>query len=528
MCVKIKSDRKKIAILGANGFLGRHTTRAAVEQGWEVHGIVRREEAAEIVRPLGANVFLIDDYLNRPEKLKSALKDCKALVNFANIVCGSPEFFKKINVEGSKAIIKAAESANVDRIVYPSGLGISEYNKKEWATNEYFKSKKQAEQIFLASKVSAIIFRPDYILGPGDELIPWIVEQIWEGEVIIAGDGKSPMQPLYVGDATKIFLAAASGIGEDNSINKLAGKEQTNMNELVDLIFKIIKKEGLNLPEPVIKHISYENAPNELNLCKELVDVMQCDLLPDGEKTAKLFKVNLTSYEEAVQKATLPEISINEKKKNYNAICLLSGGLDSTISLYWALKEGYKVLVLSIYYGYRPEKEIKAVKKICKNLNLKLIEVPLKFVKEATDLRFEGYPIPSAENAPQGFIPHKNIIFYTTAAYYADLYGCEVIIGGQISEDNGIFPDSNIPFFNSLKTLINNSKHDNDPQKIHFSFPLFDKTKAEAIKLGNQLNVPFELTWSCYKSGDEPCGKCDSCKKRMESFQKLGMDDPIY
>lgn len=520
--------KQKIAILGANGFLGRHTIQTAIEKGWEVNGIVRREAAAEIVRPLGAKVFLIENYLNQPEKLEDAFKDCLAVLNFANVVCGSEELFNKVNIEGSKVIAKAAEKAKVGRIIYPSGLGISEYNKEEWATNHYFRSKMKAEEIFLESSVSAIIFRPDYILGPGDELIPWLVEDMWDGEVLIAGEGDVPMQPLFVKDVCKIFLAAASGKGHNNSIYNLAGTEKTDMNSLVVLINKIINQQGLNLPKPIIRYIPYEEAIETMDMCKEMIEVMKCDLLPNGNETARVFGVELTSLKSAVTQAVLPEISIDGEKEDYDAVCLLSGGLDSAVSLYWALDQGYEVIILSINYGYRPKKEIEFVQKISKKLNLKLIEIQLDPIKEAVDLRFEGYPIPSAENAPQGFIPQKNLLFYSLASYFADMYGCRKVIGGQILEDNSNFPDANEKFFNSLEELLNTSKHENDPHKVRFLFPLFEKTKPEVIKLGKKLNVPFEFTWSCYRSRDEPCGECESCIKRANAFKEVGLEDPMY
>jgi 7-cyano-7-deazaguanine synthase len=444
------------------------------------------------------------------------------------VVCGSEELFNKVNIEGSKAIAKAAEKANVRRVIYPSGLGISKYNKEQWATNNYFRSKMKAEEILLESTVPAIIFRPDYILGPGDELIPWIVEDMWNGEVLIAGEGNVPMQPLFVKDVSKIFLAAASGKGKNNSIYPLAGPEKIDMNKLMDLINEVINQQGLNLPKPIIKHITYEDAIEKMDMCKEMIDVMKCDLLPDGKETAGIFDVELTSLKSAVTEAVIPEISIDEEKKDYDAICLLSGGLDSTVSLYWALDQGYDVIILSINYGYRPKKEIEFVKKISKTLNQKLIEIQLDSIKEAVDLRFEGYPIPSAVNAPQGYIPHKNLIFYSLASFFADEYGCRKIVGGQILEDNSSFPDANEKFFNFLEDLLNASRHKNDTHNVKFLFPLFEKTKTEVIKLGKKLNVPFEFTWSCYRSKDEPCGECESCIKRKNAFGEAGLKDSIY
>jgi 7-cyano-7-deazaguanine synthase len=508
---------KKLAITGANGYLGKNVIKRAVEKGWQVNAIVRREEVIDELVDLGAKVFLIkkfdiDLYLH-------AFEDCKAVLHFANVVCGTKDLFMQVNVEGFSTIIKAAEQAKVERIVYPSGLGVDQYGKVEWATNEYFHSKSMAEQLLQHGNVQYVIFRPSYILGPGDELIPEIIEQISDGKVIIAGDGKVPMQPIFVQDAIEAFLAAARGVGESNLIYNLVGLDAINMMDLVELIYNEVRKLGLNIPKPDIEIIAYEDAPEQLGICKEMVDVMKCDLLKDGNIAANALRFNLSRLNDAIKAAVGAQLALKIQDEEKRAIVLLSGGIDSVTALYWAIKNDFDVIALTINYKWRPKKELTSSRQITEILGIKLVEAQLDFMQQATDLRFEGYPSPSATNAPEGFIPLKNLIFFSVAAFFAETYACKYIIAGEIIDDADYYPDASREFFRNLEGLINMSKHsgDNTTQKI--LFPFAEKTKGQIITIANELEVPIELTWSCYGDFDTPCGKCLPCRNRQEALK---------
>ncbi|MFX0029072.1 MAG: 7-cyano-7-deazaguanine synthase QueC [Candidatus Hermodarchaeota archaeon] len=517
-------DTKTLVITGANGYLGKHTITAAISNGWDVIGIVRRVEAANEVELLGAKASIIRDF--NTESLKNILINCKAIIHFRGVVCGSKELFESVNIDGMRILVNAAEEMNVSRIIFPSGLGVHLYGEKDWASNEYFRSKREAEKILKEGKVPYVIFRPSYILGPNDELIPDLIEQIGDGKIDIAGNGDISMQPLYVQDAANAFLAAAEGKGENNQIYDLVGPQIINMRNLIDMVVENLKKLGINLPPPRIHTIPYNKAPEHFELCKEMIDVMRCDITSDGTIAAKALGYNLSELNTAIEMAIKAKLypKINHSKQG--AILLLSGGIDSATTLYWAKKEGYHVTALSFNYYLRPKKENDAALKLATNLGVKLIEIPINFLKEAVDLRIEGFPVPSAINSPEGFIPIRNLVFYSIAAYFAEVYGNNFIIGGHISADIEQFPDTNINFFKTLEQLINKSKHKQDNSKIKILLPLINLNKVEVIKLAKSLDVPLELTWSCYSDGDEPCGQCSSCIKRKEAFNELKNIEP--
>jgi 7-cyano-7-deazaguanine synthase len=199
---------------------------------------------------------------------------------------------------------------------------------------------------------------------------------------------------------------------------------------------------------------------------------------------------------------------------------MLSGGIDSTTALYWALNKGYDLIALSLNYKWRPKKEIEAVKKLTEINEVKLVEVPIPYIMESTDLRLEGYPSPSSTNAPEGYIPLKNLLFYSISAYFADIYGANYVIGGHHKDDFQDFPDSTPTFFKNLGDLIKNSKHEEDNHEISFIFPFVEKSKKEIIDFAHELDVPIDLTWSCYGDFEEPCGKCNPCIKRAKAIEK--------
>ncbi len=517
---------KKLAITGANGYLGKHTIKAAIQKGWEVVGIVRRDDAAKEVENLGAKPVIIKDFLIEP--LKNAITGCKAVLHFRGVVCGSKETFERVNIQGMRVLVQAALEAKVSRIIFPSGLGVDKYGIEEWANNAYFHSKNMAEQVLRNGSVPYIIFRPSYILGPEDELIPELIEQLRTGIVQIAGNGQTPMQPIFVKDAVEAFLAAADGIGENNQIFDLIGSKIINMLELIEMVLKNMIELGFNIPQPRIYNIRFENAPEQLGICKEMIDVMRCDITSNENIVSKALNFKLSDLEKAIKAAIVAKMFPKVKENNKRGILLLSGGIDSVVALYWALHNGYEIIALSFNYNLRPEQEKKAVKKITDNLNIKLIEVPLQYIKEAIDLRIEGFPIPSVIQAPEGYIPSRNLVYYSIASYFAEIYGCNFIIGGHISIDPIKFPDADPIFFKSLEQLVNKGKHNKDKSIIKIVLPLSKMNKIEVISLGNDLNVPFNWTWSCYSDGDQPCGKCSSCRNRDEAFNNLNYSQPKF
>lgn len=214
------------------------------------------------------------------------------------------------------------------------------------------------------------------------------------------------------------------------------------------------------------------------------------------------------------------------------AIVLLSGGLDSATTLYYARKKGYKVYCLIFDYGQRHRKEIIQAKAIARKAGCEYRVVKIAFPWRGSSLLDKNLRLPKnrdlkAGEIPSTYVPARNIIFLSYAASFAETIGAEVIFIGANAVDYSGYPDCRPDFFSSFqKVLAKGIKTGVEGRVIKIDTPLVKKSKAEIIKLGLALKVPYHLTWSCYAGERTPCGACDSCVLRHRGFAALGEKDP--
>lgn len=196
------------------------------------------------------------------------------------------------------------------------------------------------------------------------------------------------------------------------------------------------------------------------------------------------------------------------------ALVLLSGGLDSTVALWWAADAGYEPVALTFRYQGRPRGEAKACREIvAKSPAAQSHEVDLPFLMEAADLdkgRFAG--------APPGYIPFRNALFYAAASFHAQALGCCVVVGGHNREDAGLYPDASRSFFEELQAVLDKGAwRGGDVVVPKLVMPLLDLDRHEVLALGERLGAPTTRTWSCYEDVDAPCGVCPACLRRGDA-----------
>lgn len=298
----------RLALTGANGFLGRHTARAAVRAGWAVTGIVRRPAASAAVESLGGRAAVVPSL--EPDALAGALSGCRAVVHLAGIARRADQSFDEVNVGGARAVARAADRAGVARLVVPSGLGVDRVGTRDWADNDYFRSKRDVEAVVLDAVTPAVVFRPSYILGPGDELVPYLVRTLLAGDAVrLVDGGTSPMQPIFVEDAVAAFVAAAAGRGPDRAIYDLVGPRTVNLRALVEMVAAALRARARAVPPVKFVPVASDRAVEALGLSKEEVDVMRCDVVGDAEAGPRGLGYRLTPVEAAVDAAVAAEVA---------------------------------------------------------------------------------------------------------------------------------------------------------------------------------------------------------------------------
>ncbi len=214
------------------------------------------------------------------------------------------------------------------------------------------------------------------------------------------------------------------------------------------------------------------------------------------------------------------------------AVCIISGGMDSALGAKIAQIEGYELIALHFNYGQRTEKrELKSFRKIVKKLNcLESYEIDLDFFKQIgasalTDSSLE-VPIDGVEDGvPITYVPFRNGIFLSIATAIAEKHGAEALFIGVVEEDSSGYPDCRDSYIKSMEESINLGTK--DETKLEIKMPLVHLQKSEIVKKSIELGVPLEDTWSCYQNEDRACGICDSCRLRLNGFEKAGVKDPI-
>jgi len=196
------------------------------------------------------------------------------------------------------------------------------------------------------------------------------------------------------------------------------------------------------------------------------------------------------------------------------ALVLVSGGLDSTVALWWAAKEAREVVPLTFHYPGRPRGERRATAQVVAEAGLTPVEAELPFLHEAADVDASRKQARFAA-APPGYIPSRNALFYAAACYHAQILGCDAVVGGHNAEDAARFPDAAPAFFADLQALLEKGLwRGPDVPAPRLLMPLLALSKKDVIALGQRLGAPLDATWSCYEDGDAPCGTCPACLRR--------------
>ena len=222
---------------------------------------------------------------------------------------------------------------------------------------------------------------------------------------------------------------------------------------------------------------------------------------------------------------------------SFKAVVLASGGLDSTVAAMVAKRDGCRLFLLTIAYGQRHHVEVERARQVARALEAdehRVIEIDLRAIGGSALTTDQPVPKDRSEaerrgGIPPTYVPARNTIFLSLALAYAETVEAGAIyIGANVLDYSG-YPDCRSEYLQAFERAARlGTKTGVEGRGIEIRAPLLTLSKAEIIRLGVSLKAPLHLTHSCYDpaAGGDACGRCDSCRIRLEGFRAAGLTDP--
>jgi 7-cyano-7-deazaguanine synthase len=220
------------------------------------------------------------------------------------------------------------------------------------------------------------------------------------------------------------------------------------------------------------------------------------------------------------------EIEIQKRLEAINrksAVCTISGGLDSAVAAAVMVEAGFKLHFIFFDWGQKTyKKELECAQALSKHFDASLEVVEVSLLKS-----LPGVSLTQSETlttAINEYVPNRNAILESQAVAYAEYLKAGAVSIGSTGGDH-ICPDNSPQFVEAMQHLVDQGTLLKPP--IQVVAPLLHTDKVGAVKLGLELGVPFELTWSCHNNIDVACGRCSNCESRQEAFRLNGKEDSI-
>jgi 7-cyano-7-deazaguanine synthase len=231
----------------------------------------------------------------------------------------------------------------------------------------------------------------------------------------------------------------------------------------------------------------------------------------------------------------------NSTSNRSRAVVLLSGGMDSCVCAALAALD-HQAAAVHVSYGQRTEeRERRSFESICDRLEIRdrlIVRNEALRAIGGSALTDSSIAVPEAVVAgvhptgvhtigagiPVTYVPFRNAHFLAVAVSWAEVLGAEKVYIGAVEPDSSGYPDCRPEYYRAFNEVV---KAGTKEGTIGVVTPLIAMHKAEIVRLGLELNAPFDLTWSCYQREDRACGVCDSCVLRLRAFREAGAEDPI-
>jgi 7-cyano-7-deazaguanine synthase len=214
-----------------------------------------------------------------------------------------------------------------------------------------------------------------------------------------------------------------------------------------------------------------------------------------------------------------------------SAVVLLSGGMDSCVCAALAARD-YQTAAVHVSYGQRTElRERRAFEAICDRLGIRnrlTVRNDALRALGGSALTDTSISVPESHTigtgVPVTYVPFRNAHFLAVAVSWAEVLGAEKVYIGAVEPDSSGYPDCRPEYYRAFNEVVRAGTKEGTIQIVT---PLIAMRKFEIVRLGLELNAPFDLTWSCYQREDRACGVCDSCVLRRSAFREAGAEDPI-
>ena len=216
------------------------------------------------------------------------------------------------------------------------------------------------------------------------------------------------------------------------------------------------------------------------------------------------------------------------------AIVLMSGGMDSLVCAGMAVEKKHHVSFLHMNYGQKTSaRERKSFEQIADYYHIapndrKVIDMTFLSQIGGSSLTDDAISVKTYQGdsnvIPDSYVPFRNSIILSLAVSWAEVVGASKLYIGANHEDSPGYPDCRPSYYEAFNKVI---KEGTKAGNIEILTPVINMKKRDIVLKGQELKVPFALSWSCYKSSDKACGQCDSCALRLRGFKEAGINDPI-
>ncbi|WP_018694266.1 7-cyano-7-deazaguanine synthase QueC [Algicola sagamiensis] len=210
-------------------------------------------------------------------------------------------------------------------------------------------------------------------------------------------------------------------------------------------------------------------------------------------------------------------------------VVIYSGGMDSYTVLHRAIQDGYDVYALSFNYGQRHVKELDVAKNVCDmfRINHKIVDITAINQLIGGSALTDDIDVPeghyASENMKSTVVPNRNMILISLAVGYAVSIGADKVYYGAHSGDHAIYPDCRPEFVEKMRDVCAIANY----ETIDVVCPYLNNDKIEILKDGLSMGLDYAYTWTCYNGREKACGKCGSCRERLEAFAENHATDPL-